>query len=61
VMPRAPSTFRKNDMTRAVEAVQAAGLPVRRVEVDKAGKIVVITGEDDPRRAENANEWDSVK
>jgi hypothetical protein len=61
-MPRAPSTFRKHDLTRAVQAVLAAGVGVQRVEVDKAGKIVVVAGSaDQPPVAASENEWDGVK
>jgi len=42
---RAPSTFRQQDVTRAVKAVTAAGVGIARVEIDKVGKIVIITGE----------------
>lgn len=63
VMSRAPSTFRQRDLTAAVKAVVAAGLSVARAEVDKDGKIVVVTGNpqeaaDDGSKA--ANEWDGV-
>ena len=43
-MSRAPCTFRQRDLTAAVKAVVAAGCEVARVEVDKDGKIVVVTG-----------------
>jgi hypothetical protein len=44
-------------VTRAVKAVAAAGVAVAKVEVDKAGKIVVIVGE--PDKAATASESDS--
>jgi hypothetical protein len=42
-MARAPSTFRQQDVTRAVKAVAAAGVHIARIEIDKAGKIAIIT------------------
>jgi hypothetical protein len=43
-MARGPSTFRQQDATRAARAALAAGLEVRRIEIGKDGKIVVVTG-----------------
>jgi hypothetical protein len=43
-MPRTPSTFRQQDVTRAVKAVAAAGVDIARVEIDSTGKIVIVTG-----------------
>jgi hypothetical protein len=42
-MARAPSTFRQQDVTRAVKAVAAAGVDIVRVEIGRDGKIVVVT------------------
>jgi hypothetical protein len=41
-MSRGPSPFPQRDLTRAVKAVHAAGLKVARVQIDKAGKVVVV-------------------
>jgi hypothetical protein len=48
-------------VTKAVKAVAAAGVHIARVEIDKAGKIVIIVGATD-LLGENteANEWDRV-
>ena len=55
-MTRAPATFRKADLRRAVEAVTAAGQIVARVEVDPNDKIVIVTAGELERREENS--WD---
>jgi len=61
-MARAPSTFRQQDVTRAVKAVAAAGVHIARVEIDKAGKIVIITtdGANHLGNTEEVNEWDRI-
>jgi hypothetical protein len=61
-MARAPSTFRQGDVTRAVKAVVAAGVDIARVEIDKAGRITIITLKAEPngQGREEANEWDSI-
>lgn len=41
---RRPPTFSQIDVTRAIKAALAAGMSIARVEIDKAGKIVIITG-----------------
>jgi hypothetical protein len=59
-MARAPSTFRQQDVTRAVKGVAAAGVHIGRVEIDKAGKIVIIAADPNGQPGESLemNEWD---
>jgi len=45
---RGPATFRQRDVTAAVKAATAAGLDIARVEIDKTGKIILITGKPSP-------------
>jgi hypothetical protein len=61
-MARAPTTFRQQDVTRAVKAVAAAGVHIARVEIDKTGKIVIITADPTDGLGEmtEANEWDRI-
>jgi hypothetical protein len=42
---RPPSAFRQQDVTRAFRAAKAAGVRVARIEIDRDGKIVIVTGE----------------
>jgi hypothetical protein len=61
--PRAASTFRKQDVTKAVKAVAAAGVGIARVEIDKAGKITIIAIGAEPhdtKGTEEADEWDRI-
>jgi hypothetical protein len=61
-MARARSTFRQQDVTRAVKAVIAAGLKVAGVKVSAQGDIQVLTNDakvqDPPTQGEN--EWDRL-
>ena len=49
-MTRTTSNFRQRDVTRAVKAVVKAGVDIARVrvEITKAGSIIVTTGTDQP-------------
>ena len=58
-MSRAPSTFRQQDVTKAVKAVAAAGVHIARVEIDRDGRIVIIASNGEPDRREE-NEWDRL-
>jgi hypothetical protein len=42
-MSRGPQTFKQRDVTRALKGAAAAGIDVRRVEIDH-GKIIVVIG-----------------
>jgi hypothetical protein len=62
-LSRRPPTFRQRDVVAAVKAVVAAGCAVTRVEVDKAGKIVVVVISKDPalnNPYDTVNEWDDL-
>jgi hypothetical protein len=62
-MARAPSTFRQQDVTKAVKAMVAAGVDLARirVEISKTGSITVTANAPDDRGAEKeGNEWDTV-
>jgi len=41
-MSKGPATFRKSDVKRGIEALELAGKKVARVEIDKAGKIILF-------------------
>lgn len=61
-MSRRAQTFKQGDITKALKAAVAAGLAVKRVEVDRDGRIVVVAGRSEHESAPTqANEWDSVK
>jgi hypothetical protein len=49
-------------VTRAVKAVTAAGVHIARIEIDKAGKIVIIATDaaGQPAQIPEANEWDRI-
>jgi len=58
-MARAPSNFRQQDVTRAINAAKRAGLDIARVEVDaKTARIIVIIAGCENKSDENY--WDSA-
>jgi hypothetical protein len=59
-MARAPSIFRQQDVTRAFRAAKAAGVRVTRVEIDRDGKIVIVTADELEGERREGNEWDRV-
>jgi hypothetical protein len=43
-MPRGPSNFRQQDVSRAIKAAKLSGLDIARVEVDpKTSRITLVT------------------
>jgi hypothetical protein len=59
-MARGPLTFRQQDLVRALKGARAAGIEVARVEIDKTGKIVIVTGSPRDERDSDRNEWDEI-
>jgi hypothetical protein len=60
-MSRGPCTFKQRDVTKAVKAIVAAGGQVERVEIDKAGKIIIVIAAKPKESASIArNEWDEA-
>jgi hypothetical protein len=61
-MTRALSTFRQQDVTKAIKAVIAAGLGVAGVKISAQGDIEVVTGDDRAQDspAQGTNEWDRI-
>jgi hypothetical protein len=59
---RRPSLFKESDVRRAAKAVLSAGLGIARIEIDKAGVIVVVPSKPEERLTTEAvsNEWDDV-
>lgn len=58
-MARGPLTFRQRDVVAAIKAVEASGHQVVRVEIDRTGRIVVVTTRG-AAQAPQPNEWDAI-
>jgi hypothetical protein len=61
-MARGPCTFKQQDVTRALKAAAAAGIEVVRYEIDRDGKIVIVTaGRAGPHVGRDEEKsWDEV-
>jgi predicted lipoprotein len=58
-MSYAPSNFRRTDVKRTVQAMQAAGLKVARVELH-GGKVLIIPANDEAVEDDSKNSFDKI-
>lgn len=58
-MSASPSNFRRTDVKRAVQAMQAAGLRVARVELH-GGKVLIIPAGDEEIADDSNNSFDKI-
>lgn len=54
-MARATS-FRKSDITRAIEGARAGGLPVGRIEIE-GGKIIIVAASEAAASENDLDKW----
>ena len=61
-MPRGACTFKQRDLVAALKAAKQSGAEVARVEIDRAGRIVVVMGKPAEPPADNGdkNPWDAT-
>lgn len=57
-MARARCTFRQRDVTAALKAAVAAGVPVRSVKISAEGSIEVVIDRSGAQDSTERNEWD---
>jgi hypothetical protein len=53
-MSYSPSNFRRTDVKRAIQAAQAAGIKIRRVELE-GGKVSIIPADDESEISNDSN------
>jgi hypothetical protein len=59
-MARGLCSFKIRDVTRVLKATATAGVKVKRIEIDRMGKIVIVTGEPEGDPNDDANSWDKA-
>lgn len=52
-MARRPCTFKQQDLTRALRGTKAAGIKIRRIEIDNAGRITIVPTGDSSQTSED--------
>lgn len=58
-MARSAHAITQANVRRAVKGAVDAGMIVKRVEIDREGRIVIVTGKkEDVIEREGSNEWD---
>ena len=60
-MPKGLQIFKQTDLLRAIRTSQKAGLSIARVEIDRDGKIVAVTGEGNTVQESTVNEWEGAE
>jgi hypothetical protein len=60
-MSKGPSTFKKTDVKRAIDAVRSAGCEIAGVVIGRDGSITVKIGAPANDNAPPANEWEGVR
>ena len=58
-MSSANSNFRRTDVKRAIQAAQAAGIKIRRVELE-GGKVSIIPADDESVEPDSNNSFDKI-
>jgi len=58
-MSYSPSNFRRTDVKRAIQAAQAAGIKIRRVELE-GGKVSIIPADDESVEPGSNNSFDKI-
>ena len=57
-MSKGLQIFKQTDLLRAIRTSQKAGLSIARVEIDRDGKIIVVTGNGNAKAENTATELD---
>jgi hypothetical protein len=55
-MSKGPARVHKSDIKRGIEAIEMAGKKVARIEIDKAGKIILFPTDSGNAAAESSEE-----